>query len=90
MNVTWTTEQVDLALGIARHRARMEIVAGPRAGDVVEDVALVTAWTPERWTAAVDNSRFRYGGLFDGAHDPPAEAAPGATGGLVWHELTRG
>jgi SAM-dependent methyltransferase len=87
--ITWTTEHVDLAAGTARQRSRIEIRTGPRAGEVVEEVHTMTAWTPDRWAAAVAGSPFTATAVYDGDRDGRPRVTPHATGGLLWHELVR-
>jgi SAM-dependent methyltransferase len=89
LRVTWATERVDVEAGRQWQRSRIEILAGDRAGEVVEELHELTLWTPETWTAAVSASPFRPAAVFDGAQDgyPPVE--PGAEGRMLWHELTR-
>jgi hypothetical protein len=43
----WTT------LEPGRVRARLEVLDGPEAGRVVDEVHVMTAWTPEAWAALV-------------------------------------
>ena len=87
--MTWTTDWFDAAAGRQRQRSRIEILAGDRAGEIVEEVHEMTLWTPQAWAAAVAASPFEAKAVFDGAQDgyPPVE--PGGTGALLWHELTR-
>ena len=87
LRIDWTTEEVDLKLARARQHSRIEILSGPRRGEVVEEHHEMTAWTPESWSGALDGSRFTQVAVYDGSADPPLEVAPGATGGLIWSEL---
>jgi SAM-dependent methyltransferase len=87
LRIDWTTEEVDLKSARARQHSRIEILSGPRRGEVVEEHHEMTAWTPESWSGALDGSRFTQFAVYDGSADPPLEVAPGATGGLIWSEL---
>jgi SAM-dependent methyltransferase len=87
LRIDWTTEEVDLKSARARQHSRIEILSGPRRGEVVEEHHEMTAWTPESWSGALDGSRFTQVAVYDGSADPPLEVAPGATGGLIWSEL---
>ncbi|MCW2992155.1 MAG: Methyltransferase type 11 [Solirubrobacterales bacterium] len=58
--------------------SRIEILAGPRAGEVVESPHATTEWTAEAWEAAVEESPLRL-----------ADSIGGEPGGhLRWHVLT--
>lgn len=64
-------------------RSRVEIVAGPRAGDVVEDEHVSMFWTVEAWREAIAASAFTEAATY---HDrQEVDLAQG--GGLLWHEL---
>jgi SAM-dependent methyltransferase len=89
LRIDWTTEKVDLAAGRALQRSRIEILAGPRQGQIVVEDHAVTAWTPETWGAAIAASPFAIDRVFDGAEEPPVPVEEHATGGLIWHELRR-
>jgi hypothetical protein len=86
----WTTAEVDLAAGRALQRSRIEILTGPRQGEVVVEDHAMTAWTPETWGAVIATSLFVIERVFDGAEEPPVPVEEHATGGLIWHELRRG
>jgi SAM-dependent methyltransferase len=66
-----------------RSRSRVEIVAGPRAGDVVEDEHVSTFWTVEAWREAIAASPFTEVATYDDKQE--VDLAQG--GGLLWHEL---
>jgi len=88
LKVDWVDEELDARSGRSLQRSRIEVLEGPRAGEVLEELHELTAWTPETWTAAIDASPFRRGATYDagrrGARPP---VGPDATGGLLWHEL---
>jgi SAM-dependent methyltransferase len=89
LRIDWTTEAIDLAAARVWQRSRIEVLAGPRKGQVLIEDHEMTAWTPESWAAAIAASPFTIQHVFDGAEEPPVPAEQDATGGLVWHELGR-
>jgi SAM-dependent methyltransferase len=68
-------------------RSRVEVLTGPRAGAVVEDLHTTTYWTPATWRAAIEASPFAQVGRYDGGlpERPPVELEQ--AGGYLWHEL---
>jgi SAM-dependent methyltransferase len=70
-----------------RSRSRVEVVAGPRAGEVVDDMHTSTYWTADGWRDAIGASPLVQAGCYDGDQHgrPPVELERG--GGLLWHEL---
>jgi SAM-dependent methyltransferase len=89
LHVTWTTEDVDLDRGVERQRSRLEVVAGPRLGEVVEEEHVVTAWTPGSWHRLIDGSPLELTAMYDGDQEQRPEVERNSTGRLLWHELTR-
>ena len=89
LEITWATEHVDLEDARLRQRSRIAIVSGPRAGEVLDEAHEMTAWTPERWDAAIARSPFVCTAIFDGDEDERPRVPEGSTGLLLWHELTR-
>lgn len=90
----WEAERGDTKLRIvwealdAQHsRSRFEIIAGPRAGEIVEDLHETTSWDPDAWRQTVAASPFAQVACYDGelAGRPPVEPERG--GGYLWHEL---
>jgi SAM-dependent methyltransferase len=96
----WEAERDGVRLGIVweaidrnpaglreRSRSPVEVLDGPRAGQVVEDVHENTFWTIAAWQGAVGASPFALVGCYDGARPgrPPVSIEQG--GGLLWHEL---
>jgi SAM-dependent methyltransferase len=71
------------AIDRERSRSRVEIVAGPRAGDVVEDEHVSTFWTVEAWREAIAASPFTEVATYDEKQAVELERG----GGLLWHEL---
>jgi hypothetical protein len=90
LKVDWVDEELDVQRGISRQRSRIEVVAGQRAGDVLEEIHEMTAWTPETWARAIVASPFSEAATYDGGRKGRwPRVAPAATGGLLWHELAR-
>jgi SAM-dependent methyltransferase len=89
LRVLWATERVDRAAGRQRHRSRIEVLAGERAGEVIEELHELTLWTPEAWDAAVAASPFTATAVFDGAEEGYPAVRPGSEGRMLWSELTR-
>ncbi len=88
LRIDWVDEELDARRGISRQRSRIEVVEGPRAGVVVEEVHEMTAWTPERWARAIEASPFRQVATYDAGRKGSRPRVPkGATGGLLWHRL---
>jgi hypothetical protein len=63
------------------------VLAGPRAGNVVEEVHDMTAWTNESWARAVAASPFAEAATYDGSKTERPLVAPTTTGSLIWHQL---
>ena len=66
-----------------RSRSRIEILAGPRSGEVVEDEHTAAFWTVDAWREAISASPFTEVAAYDDA----AEVALERGGSLLWHEL---
>jgi hypothetical protein len=91
LRVEWVDEELDLVRGVSRQRSRIEVLTGPRAGEVVEEIHHMTAWTPATWAAAVGASPFSEAATYDGGRKGRwPRVGPDATGGLLWHELVPG
>jgi hypothetical protein len=88
VKVDWVDEELDVVRGVSRQRSRIEVLAGSRAGEVVEEVHEMTAWTPATWSDAIEASPFEEVATYDGgAKGNWPRVDPTATGGLLWHEL---
>jgi len=61
----------------------VEITAGPRAGEVVEDEHASAFWTVDAWRKTVAASPFTEVACYDDM----AEADLERGGSLLWHEL---
>ena len=88
LKISWETQDVDLSDARVRQRSRIEFFSRPRAGEVLEETHEMTAWTPERWRAAVEQSRFDVTATYDGDRDDRARVPEGSAGLMLWHELT--
>jgi SAM-dependent methyltransferase len=88
LRIDWVDEEVDVERGRSRQRSRIEVLAGPRAGEVLEESHDMTAWTPATWRAAVEASPFSEVATYDaGRKGEWPEVDRDATGPLLWHEL---
>lgn len=87
LHIVWEALEHDAGSLRERSRSRVEILAGERAGEVVEDVHATTLWTVDAWREAVAASPFEQIGCYDGnaADRPPVD--PARAGGLLWHQL---
>jgi len=83
----WEVVERDRDAGRERHRSRIVVLAGPRQGEVVEELHDMTAWTSPTWRAAIAASPFTEVAAYDGGEKerPKIELEQG--GGLIWHEL---
>ena len=91
LRADWSDEEIDFDRGISRQRSRIEVLEGPRAGEVLEEIHDMTAWTPTTWAAAIEASPFREVATYDaGKRGSRPHVEPTATGGLLWHELVVG
>ncbi len=90
LKIDWVDEHVDFEHGRSVQRSRIEIVDGPRRGEVVEETHEMTLWTPSAWGEAIDRSPFREEATYDaGRRGERPRVGPDATGGLLWHLLAR-
>jgi SAM-dependent methyltransferase len=89
LRIAWSTEEIDPTGARLRQRSRIEILTGPRAGEVLEETHEMTAWTQERWQAAVKRSSFHCTATYDGSRDDRPRVPEGSTGAMLWHDLTR-
>ena len=89
IRATWSVESRDVNTGVELHRSVFEVVAGPRAGEVHEQVHEMSFWTTEGWSAAVAASPFELRAVYDGSAPARPRVDFTATGGLLWHELVR-
>jgi SAM-dependent methyltransferase len=87
VRVTWTTEAFDVDRMRERQRSRIEVVSGPRAGEVIEERHELTFWTPDAWEALLAPTPFVQAATYDGDLDDRPRVPPGTLGTLLWHEL---
>ena len=88
LQIDWVEEELDMAAGRSVQRSRIEVLDGPRAGEIIEEIHEMRAWTPAGWQSAISTSAFTEVATYDGVHEdhwPLVEST--ATGGLLWHEL---
>jgi SAM-dependent methyltransferase len=85
--VHWTDDELDFGGGRSLQRSRIEVLSGPRAGEVLEELHEMTLWTPETWSDAIAASAFTLAATYDGNEASRTRVEPTATGGLLWHEL---
>ncbi|TMK69425.1 MAG: class I SAM-dependent methyltransferase [Actinobacteria bacterium] len=88
LRADWTDEELDFERGVSRQRSRIEVLEGPRAGEVIEEIHDMTLWTPATWAAAIDASPFSETETYDaGQKGSRPRMDADATGGLLWHLL---
>jgi SAM-dependent methyltransferase len=91
LKVDWVDDELDLERGVSLQRSRIEVLAGPRAGEVLEEIHHMTAWTPDTWEPAIEASPFTEVATYDGGKKGRwPEVDRRATGGLLWHQLVTG
>jgi SAM-dependent methyltransferase len=94
----WNAERGDVALrirwaplsrhgGREEHHSRIEVLSGPRKGDVVEEAHVMAAWTPGSWRETIAASLFSEVATYEGAASGRPRVALDKGGGLLWHEL---
>jgi SAM-dependent methyltransferase len=88
LKIDWVDEELDPASGRSVQRSRIEVLTGPRAGQVLEELHEMTAWTPQAWHELVARSPLVEAATYDaGRRGERPRVGPDATGGLLWHEL---
>jgi SAM-dependent methyltransferase len=88
LSVTWAVEDIDLENAREYQRSRIEILSGREAGELLEEIHVVTAWTPQAWARALGSTSFERTAVYDGDQPARPRIEPGQTGRLLWHELT--
>lgn len=89
LRIDWVVAERDEERGVERHRSRVEILSGPRAGEVLEESHTMTAWRHDTWRAAVERAGLVWAAVYDGVASGRPRRGFDATGGLLWHELLR-
>jgi len=69
-----------------RSRSRVEILSGPRKGEIVEDLHSTTYWTAETWRAVIEASPLTQVECYDGSL-PERPAVELRSCGYLWHKL---
>jgi SAM-dependent methyltransferase len=88
LKIDWDDEHVDFERGRSVQRSRIEVLEGPRQGEIVEETHDMTLWTPATWAAAIERSPFREEATYDaGTRGQRPRVKADATGGLLWHDL---
>jgi SAM-dependent methyltransferase len=87
LHIVWEALEQDSASQREESRSRVEILSGPRAGEVVEDVHASTWWSVDAWRDLVAASPLTQVACYDGRlpERPPVELEQG--GGYLWHQL---
>ena len=89
LRVVWEPVDRDEERGVELHRSTIEVLTGPGAGDVLEEVHEMTVWSHDGWRRAVEAAGFEWAAVYDGVEANRPRANFDATGGLLWHELAR-
>lgn len=87
LRIEWALVDRDLDARRERHRSRIEVLSGPREGEVIEEAHEMTAWTSSAWRAAIAASPFTQLAAYDGGDRSRPEVELEHGGGLMWHEL---
>lgn len=87
VEIVWEALGRDRASGRELARSRLEVVSGPRSGEVVEDEHVMTVWTAATWRETVARSPFTQVACYDGNLPGRPQVEPEQGGGLLWHEL---
>jgi SAM-dependent methyltransferase len=87
LRCTWEAVDRDMNAGREVHRSRLEVLSGPRRGEVIEELHEMTAWTSSAWRVAIEASPFAQITCYDGGDRSRPEIELEQGGGLLWHEL---
>jgi len=87
LHVVWEAVEREPEALRERSRSRVEVVSGPRAGEVVEDLHTNTFWTVAGWREAIGDSPFAEVACYDGREPGRPRVELDDDGGLLWHEL---
>ncbi len=89
LRITWEPEARDDERGVETHRSTVEILTGPRAGELHEELHEMTFWSHDAWRAEIEAAGFEWAAVYDGVEAGRPCTGFDATGGLLWHELVR-
>jgi SAM-dependent methyltransferase len=89
LRIAWEGVSRDWESGREEARSRIEILTGPRRGEVVEERHMMTVWSPDAWIRATESSPFDLAATYDGNVRDRPRVEPSQGGGLLWHELVR-
>jgi SAM-dependent methyltransferase len=87
LKVGWEGIARDWSRAQEEERSRIEVLTGPRRGEVIEHRHVMTMWTPQTWGQAIARSPFAHVASYDGNVRGRPRVESGARGGLLWHEL---
>jgi len=87
LHCLWAPVERDLDRRRETHRSTIQVTAGPRRGEVVEELHRMTAWTPPTWRRATAESPFEEIATYDGGEAGRPQIELEHCGGLIWHEL---
>lgn len=87
LKVAWEGIARDWSRGEGEERSRIEVLTGPRRGEVVEHRHVMTVWKPETWRRAIEQSPFVQDATYDGNVRGRPRVELDRCGGLLWHEL---
>ncbi len=89
MHCSWSGRNFDAATKIEIQVSRFEMMAGPRAGQVYEDLHRMRMWNWSDWQTLIEASAFHQVAAHDGSRCR-VTAGPQLDGqALTWHELQR-
>jgi cyclopropane fatty-acyl-phospholipid synthase-like methyltransferase len=89
LQVEWALAEIDPNAMRQLQRSRIEVLSGPRAGEVIEEEHEMTAWTWQAWDEVIAASPFDQTAVYDGNEPDRPRVEHGTYGGLLWHELAR-
>lgn len=69
LRIDWVEEELDVAAGRSVQRSRIQILEGPRAGEIVDETHKLRTWTPATWHSAISASAFTEVARYDGSHE---------------------
>ena len=79
----------DPTLSREQQHFHIEVLSGPRAGEVHDESHWMTSWTPESWLKEIGDSAFIQTAQYDGDLLERPKVKIGQPGNLMWQELMR-